>query len=1257
MTEVPERREVGWIRRTLPYLLRHRRDLVFVFGAALGGMAVTAAIPLVMRSVVDDAILGDHRPIAPFLVALLVLGAIRFALSFVRRYGAGRISIDIEFDMRNEIYEHLHRLDFARHDEFQAGQLVSRANSDVRMLQTLFGYLPFMSANILLFFLSLVIMAQLSVPLTLVALVCVPLLFVMALQMRKIVYPSSWETQQRAAEVATVVDEAVSGVRVVKGFGQERRELARLTEAAVNLFGSRMRNVRISARRQATMQVVPSLSQVLILALGGWLVIRGDITLGTFLAFQTSLLQLVAPVRQVAGMLVMAQTARAAAERIYELLDSTGDVEERADARELADVTGDVVFRDVSFGYLRSEPVLKGFDLRVAPGETVALVGTSGSGKSTVSLLLPRFYDVQTGSITIDGIDIRDVTLQSLRRQIGVVFEESFLFSDTVAANIAYGKPDASLEEIQSAARAARADGFIEALPLGYDTVVGERGLTLSGGQRQRLALARALLTDPRILLLDDATSSVDVRLEEEIHATLRELMAGRTTLLVAHRRSTLHLADRIVLLDAGEVVDSGTHEELVERCKLYRELLAGPGDDLETVTPEEPVVVSTAGITTTAWQQPADDTTVAAARRSAYMKLREGMGGGGGGMGGGGGGGFGGRLSAPPTPELLEAIEALPPIVDEPTIDLDEQTTEQPDFSLRKLLFPQRRRLVLAAFLVGANALGALAGPFLIRLGVDHGVVKGDLGWVWLAAGLFVGSVVLTRALSWVVAIVTGRLGQEMLLSLRLRIFAHLQRLGLDFYDKEMAGRIMTRMTSDVEALQSLLQTGFIDALVQLVTFVGVIVILFTMNVKLTLAVLLVVPPLVLATLKFRSRSEKAYDRVRDRVAAVNANFQESISGVRVAQAFVREGRNVQEFQRVAGEHRGARLEGTMASSTYFPFVELLSAVATVLVLGVGSGMVRDGSLSSGALIAFVLYLTTVFAPIQQLSQVFDTYQQGRAALKKIGDLLATPVATPASLSPVRQRLRGEIAFEGVSFQYATATSPALHDVDLKIHAGETMALVGETGAGKSTIVKLVARFYDPTSGVLRVDGVPLRELDLEHFRQQLGYVPQEAFLFSGTVRDNIAYGRPSATDAEVEAAARAVGAHDFIARLTAGYHQPVVERGRSLSAGQRQLIALARAYLVDPAVLILDEATANLDLATEARVVKAMGVVSEGRTTLLIAHRLQSAQRADRIAVVDGGTVVELGSHDELLAAGGAYARLWRTYTGDAVEPSVAR
>jgi ATP-binding cassette subfamily B protein len=518
-------------------------------------------------------------------------------------------------------------------------------------------------------------------------------------------------------------------------------------------------------------------------------------------------------------------------------------------------------------------------------------------------------------------------------------------------------------------------------------------------------------------------------------------------------------------------------------------------------------------------------------------------------------------------------------------------------------------------------------------------------------AAGLFLLSVLAIGWLLYSSTIVSSQVGQDLLLGLRIRVFAHLQRLSLDYYDREMTGRILTRMTSDIEALQSLLQSGFITALVQLVTFVGAIVILVGMNAQLSLVVLAVVPPLVVATVVFRRRSQAAYTLVRERIAAVNANLAESISGVRVAQAFTREQRNMDGFRDVAGSHRSARIDSTFIASTYFPFVEMLSTVATALVLWAGSSLVRSGDLEVGALFAFVLYLTAVFAPIQQLSQVFDTYQQGSVAMDRIRDLLATPVTVPQAAMPrAVPRLRGAVELEHVWFTYDGAPEPALRDVSLSIESGETVAFVGHTGAGKSTLVKLAARLYDPTGGRILVDGLPLVELDLAGYRRQLGFVPQEAFLFTGTVRDNIAYARPDATDAQVEAAARAVGAHDFVARLPSGYHQPVVERGRSLSAGQRQLIALARAQLVDPAILILDEATANLDLATESQVVRAMGRLSEGRTTLLIAHRLQSAARADRVVMLDAGRVVEVGPHARLVAAGGAYAALWASYVGEA-------
>jgi ATP-binding cassette subfamily B protein len=409
------------------------------------------------------------------------------------------------------------------------------------------------------------------------------------------------------------------------------------------------------------------------------------------------------------------------------------------------------------------------------------------------------------------------------------------------------------------------------------------------------------------------------------------------------------------------------------------------------------------------------------------------------------------------------------------------------------------------------------------------------------------------------------------------------------------------------------------------------------------------VLPPLFIATWWFRRESSRAYETARERIAAVNAELQEGLSGVRVSQAFVRERRNEEQFEGTSRGYLEARLTAQRLVAVYFPFVEMLSELAAAIVLGAGSVLIAHGTLSAGELIAFLLYLDLFFSPIQQLSQVFDSYQQARVSLGRIGELLETPTSVPPPAVPVEPaRLTGDIVFDGVRFRYPNTVDDALRGVDLHIRRGESVALVGETGAGKSTVLKLVARFYDTTAGTVRVDGVDVADFDPVAYHAQLGIVPQEAFLFSGTIRDNVAYGRRDASDAEVEAAARAVGAHDFIASLPGGYLQPVSERGRSLSSGQRQLIALARAHLVDPAILLLDEATSNLDLATEARVNRAMGVAASGRTTILIAHRLQTARLASRIVVVDDGRIVEDGTHDSLLALGGRYAEMWAAAEG---------
>lgn len=574
----------GWARRLAGYAWRHPKDVVLALGSSLAGMGLLALVPLITKVIIDDVI-GDHSRSMGTWAGLLVGSAVLvYALTYIRRYYGGRLALDVQHDLRTGMYDTITRLDGRRQDELSTGQVVGRATSDLQLIQGLLFMLPMTIGNVLLFVISLVIMAWLSLPLTFVALAVAPAVWFIAKRSRSRLHPATWYAQAQAAAVAGVVDGAVSGVRVVKGFGQEDQETGKLREVGRRLFAGRLRTIRMNSRYTPALQAVPALGQVAMLALGGWLAVRGHITLGTFVAFSAYLAQLVGPVRMLAVVLTVGQQARAGAERVLELIDTEPSIEEGT--RELpADAPATVEFDDVSFGYEDGCPVLQGLSFEIRSGETLAVVGSSGSGKSTVSLLLPRFYDVTHGAVLVGGHDVRELTFDSLRAAIGLVPEDSFLFSDTVRANLAYGRPEATREQIEAAARAAQADGFIAELPQGYDTKVGEHGLTLSGGQRQRLALARAILTDPRLLVLDDATSAVDARVEHEIHEALREVMRGRTTLLIAHRRSTLNLADRIAVLDGGRLADLGTHEELQARSPLYRRLLTDP-DELGGVSP-----------------------------------------------------------------------------------------------------------------------------------------------------------------------------------------------------------------------------------------------------------------------------------------------------------------------------------------------------------------------------------------------------------------------------------------------------------------------------------------------------------------------------------------------------------------------------------------------------------------------------------------------------------------------------------------------
>ena len=571
-------------------------------------------------------------------------------------------------------------------------------------------------------------------------------------------------------------------------------------------------------------------------------------------------------------------------------------------------------------------------------------------------------------------------------------------------------------------------------------------------------------------------------------------------------------------------------------------------------------------------------------------------------------------------------------------------------------LLRPYRGRVVLmfVALLLATGA--ALAPPYLAGRAIDDGIRGGDTTALTVVVALFLLSALVNWGATYVQTYLVSWVGQRALQDLRLRIFRHLQSLSIGFYSRNKAGVLISRMTNDVQALDQLVTDGIVTLFSATLTLLGVATILFVLDPALALVTFATFPILFGGSIAFRIASSGAYRLTREKIAFITAYLQETLSGIRVVRAFGQEGRHEDRFAELNDENRDANMKTVYLNAAYFPSVELLSAVATAAILLYGGSQVASGEgLTIGVLASFVFYLTLFFDPIQQLSQLYTTYQAGMAALDKIFELLdEKPDVSDKEGAVDLPRIAGEISFDDVSFCYSLPDEEgaafALRDVSLTVPPGQTVALVGATGAGKSTLAKLVARFYDPTHGRVLIDGHDLRDVTEKSLRSQLGIVPQEGFLFSGTIRDNIAFGRPDATDDEVREAARAVGADEFVARLPDGYETEVGERGGHLSAGQRQLVAFARAAVADPRVLILDEATSNVDVATEARIERGLRRLLAGRTAIVIAHRLSTIRGAGRIVVMDRGRIVETGTHDELIAAGGAYAALYRDWAEQA-------
>jgi ABC-type multidrug transport system fused ATPase/permease subunit len=567
----------------------------------------------------------------------------------------------------------------------------------------------------------------------------------------------------------------------------------------------------------------------------------------------------------------------------------------------------------------------------------------------------------------------------------------------------------------------------------------------------------------------------------------------------------------------------------------------------------------------------------------------------------------------------------------------------------LFRLAAPYPGRALLAIVTLVAYTLVALLPPYLVKVAIDEGIAEGDLTTLSVVVAAFLASGFAAFALSGAQTYLTGWVGERALADLRIRLFRHLQRLSLGFFERNRTGAIVSRITNDIEALDQLLTDGFSSLVQNGLVLLGTAVVLFFLDWRLALATLLVLPLMAAATAWFRIRSNRAYRRVRERLGLVTATLAEDISGMRVVQSFTREPTSQTSFRGINDAYRSANYETVVLNGIYFPAVDVLSSVATAVVLGFGGWLVIDGNMTVGTLFAFTLYLSNFFDPVQQLSQLYNTFLSATAALDRvIGVLDEEPEIVDAPGADELPRIHGDVRFEHVTFGYGDLP-PVLHDVDLEVPAGTTVALVGHTGAGKSTIAKLLARFYDPREGRITIDGRDTRDVTQASLRSQLGIVPQEGFLFAGTVAENIAFGRPDASRAEIEAAASAVGVDRFVDALPAGYDTELGERGFRLSLGQRQLVAFARALLADPRILILDEATSSVDIGTERKIEQGLRRLRAGRTAFVIAHRLSTIQRADVIVVLDHGRIVEQGSHDELIAASGTYKRLYGDWAAE--------